>query len=71
MAFQGAVAAWALHTIHLVHIDASFGLEDLNDQRQPHGNFRGRDRNHKEHKDLAAETLQDAAEGDKRQVRGI
>jgi len=38
-----------------------FGLEDLNDQRKPNGNFRRGNSNHEEHEDLSAEGFEHAA----------
>ena len=52
----------------LIHVDAALGLENLDDQSQPHRHFRGGDSDHKEHKDLSAEILEQTAKCHKRQV---
>ena len=68
----------AFEIVHLVHIDAVAGLEDLHDQRQADGYFRRRDRDHKEDEDLPAVILklsfrfwQNAGKRHHRQVGGI
>ena len=63
--------ALTLHTVHLVHVDAALGLEDLNDQCKTHGNFCRSDSDHEEHEDLSAEALEHTAECNHRQVGSI
>src|SRR5688500_9618321 len=61
----------SLQTAHLIHVNAALGLEDFNDQGEPHGNLRGGHGNDKEYEDLSAEALDHAAKRDHREIRGV
>lgn len=67
----GCFHALSLEAVHIVHVDAAFGLEDLHDQRQADRHLRRRHRDDEEDEDLSAETLDDAAERHHRQVCGV